>query len=252
MKSLIKIFVFSFLIINVMSASQIDDLMKQGNAAYQNGNYQNAISDYEKLVNDGYEGVSLYYNLGNAYYKDGKLGYSILYYEKALKLAPNDDDIQHNLAIANSKTIDKINTLPRFFIFQWWESLLSFFSVKGWTYFTYVLFILILAAVGVYFFIKNPLIQRYSFFGGLAILVLFILSAVMLAINVNRQLNVKNGIIIAQAVSAKLSPDTKSNDAFVIHEGLKVKMEDKVDDWVKVRLNDGKIGWLPQNDIAQI
>jgi tetratricopeptide (TPR) repeat protein len=252
MKSLIKIFVFSFLIINVMSASQIDDLMKQGNAAYQNGNYQNAISDYEKLVNDGYEGVSLYYNLGNAYYKDGKLGYSILYYEKALKLAPNDDDIQHNLAIANSKTIDKINTLPRFFIFQWWESLLSFFSVKGWTYFTYVLFILILAAAGVYFFIKNPLIQRYSFFGGLAILVLFILSAVMLAINVNRQLNVKNGIIIAQAVSAKLSPDTKSNDAFVIHEGLKVKMEDKVDDWVKVRLNDGKIGWLPQNDIAQI
>ncbi len=252
MKSLIKIFVFSFLIINVMSASQIDDLMKQGNAAYQNGNYQNAISDYEKLVNDGYEGVSLYYNLGNAYYKDGKLGYSILYYEKALKLAPNDDDIQHNLAIANSKTIDKINTLPRFFIFQWWESLLSFFSVKGWTYFTYVLFILILAAVGVYFFIKNPLIQRYSFFGGLAILVLFILSAVMLAINVNRQLNVKNGIIIAQAVSAKLSPDTKSNDAFVIHEGLKVKMEDKVDDWVKVRLKDGKIGWLPQSDIAQI
>jgi tetratricopeptide (TPR) repeat protein len=252
MKSLIKIFVFSFLIINVMSASQIDDLMKQGNAAYQNGNYQNAISDYEKLVNDGYEGVSLYYNLGNAYYKDGKLGYSILYYEKALKLSPNDDDIQHNLAIANSKTIDKINTLPRFFIFQWWESLLSFFSVKGWTYFTYVLFILILAAVGVYFFIKNPLIQRYSFFGGLAILVLFILSAVMLAINVNRQLNVKNGIIIAQAVSAKLSPDTKSNDAFVIHEGLKVKMEDKVDDWVKVRLKDGKIGWLPQSDIAQI
>ena len=252
MNNLVKILVFSFLIINVISASQIDDLMKQGNAAYQNGNYQNAISDYEKLVHDGYEGVSLYYNLGNAYYKDGKLGYSILYYEKALKLSPNDDDIQHNLAIANSKTIDRINTLPRFFIFQWWESLLSFFSVKGWTYVTYFLFILILVAAGIYFFIKNPLIQRYSFFGGLAILVLFILSVVMLAINVNRELNVKNGIIIAQAVSAKLSPDAKSNDAFVIHEGLKVKMEDKVDDWVKVRLNDGKIGWLPQNDIAQI
>lgn len=252
MSNLVKILVFSFLIINVISASQIDDLMKQGNAAYQNGNYQNAISDYEKLVHDGYEGVSLYYNLGNAYYKDGKLGYSILYYEKALKLSPNDDDIQHNLAIANAKTIDRINTLPKFFIFQWWESLLSFFSVKGWTYFTYSLFILILVAAGIYFFIKNPLIQRYSFFGGLAILVLFILSVVMLTINVNRQLNVKNGIIIAQAVSAKLSPDAKSNDAFVIHEGLKVIMEDKVDDWVKVRLNDGKIGWLPQNDIAQI
>jgi tetratricopeptide (TPR) repeat protein len=252
MKNLIKILVFSFLIINVISASQIDDLMKNGNDAYQNGKYQDAIADYEKLVSDGYEGVSLYYNLGNAYYKDGKLGYAILYYEKALRLSPNDDDIQHNLAIANAKTIDRINTLPQFFIFQWWESLLSFFSVKGWTYFTYFLFILILVAAGIYFFIKNPLIQRYSFFGGLVILALFILSVILLTINVNREVNVKNGIIVAQAVSAKLSPDTKSNDAFVIHEGLKVKMEDKVDNWIKVRLNDGKIGWLPQNDIAQI
>jgi SH3-like domain-containing protein len=74
----------------------------------------------------------------------------------------------------------------------------------------------------------------------------------MLTININRDLNIKNGIIITQVVSAKLSPDTKSNDAFVIHEGLKVKMEDRVDNWVKVRLNDGKIGWLPENDIAQI
>jgi Tetratricopeptide repeat len=252
MKKLVKILVFSFLIINVISASQIDDMMKKGNDAYQNGKYQDAITDYENLIKDGYEGVSLYYNLGNAYYKDGKLGYAILYYEKALKLSPNDDDIQHNLAIANTKTIDRINTLPKFFIFQWWESLLAFFSVKGWTYFTYSLFILILVAAGIYFFMKNPLIQRYSFFGGLAILVLFILSVVMLTINVNRDLNVKNGIIIAQVVSAKLSPDTKSNDAFVIHEGLKVKMEDRVDNWVEVRLNDGKIGWLPENDIAQI
>jgi tetratricopeptide (TPR) repeat protein len=252
MKNLIKILIFSFLIINVISASQIDDLMKKGNDAYQNAKYQDAITDYENLVKDGYEGVSLYYNLGNAYYKDGKLGYAILYYEKALRLSPNDDDIQHNLAIANAKTLDRINTLPKFFIFQWWESLLAFFSVKGWTYFTYILFILILVAAGIYFFIKNPLVQRYSFFGGLAILVLFILSVVMLAININRDLNVKNGIIIAQVVSAKLSPDTKSNDAFVIHEGLKVKMEDKVDNWVEVRLNDGKIGWLPENDVAQI
>jgi hypothetical protein len=252
MKNLVKILVFSCLLINVISASQIDDLMKKGNDAYQNGKYQDAITDYENLVKDGYEGVSLFYNLGNAYYKDGKLGYAILYYEKALRLSPNDDDIQHNLAIANAKTIDRINMLPKFFIFQWWESLLSFFPVKGWTYFTYFLFILILVAAGIYFFVKNPLIQRYSFFGGLAVLVLFILSVVMLTINVNRDLNIKNGIIITQVVSAKLSPDTKSNDAFVIHEGLKVKLEDRVDNWVKVRLNDGKIGWLPENDIAQI
>jgi tetratricopeptide (TPR) repeat protein len=252
MKSLIKIFIYSLLIISVISASQVDDLMKQGNDEYQNGKYEDAITDYGKLVHDGYEGASLYYNLGNAYYKDGKIGYAILYYEKALKLSPNDDDIQHNLAIANTKTVDKINVFPQFFIFQWWESLLSFFSVKGWTYFTYFIFLLILGAAGIYFFVRDPMIQRYSFFGGLLILILFIFSVIILTININRELNVKKGIVITQAVTAKLSPDEKSNDAFVIHEGLKVTMEDRVDNWVEIMLNDGKMGWLPDNDIAQI
>ena len=252
MKNVFKILIFSVLFVNLALASQFEGLMKQGNDAYKNGNYQNAITDYGKLVHEGYEGVSLYYNLGNAYYKEAKIGYAILYYEKALKLSPNDDDIQHNLAIANAKTIDKIDTLPEFFIFQIWESLLSFFSVTGWTYLTYFFFILILVSTGIYVFTKNSRVQRYSFFGGLVLLCLFILSVVILAINVNRNLNVKNGIIITQTVSAKLSPDSKSNDAFVIHEGLKVRMEDKVDNWVKIRLNDGKVGWLPGNDIVQI
>ena len=252
MKNFIKICVLFLLIIQVISASQVDDLMKHGNEEYKNGNYQNAIVNYEKLVHEGYQGTSLFYNLANAYYKENQIGYAILNYERALKLSPKDDDIQHNLAIANAKTVDRINTLPEFFIFQIWESVLSFFPISGWTYFTYFLFILILLSAGIFFFTKNSLMQRYSFLGGLVILVLFILSTVILSININRELNVKNGIIVAQTVSAKLSPDTKSNDAFVIHEGLKVRMEDKVDNWVKIRLNDGKVGWLPQDDVGQI
>lgn len=252
MKTFFKISLFGLLFVNLAFASQVDDLMKQGNGAYKNGDYQNAITDYEKLVHEGYEGISLFYNLGNAYYKDDKLGYAILYYEKALKISPNDGDIQHNLEIANSKTVDKIDTLPKFFVFQIWESLLSFFSIKGWTYLAYSLFILILIAAGIYFFIKKPAIQRYSFFAGLAILCLFILTIVILIVNINRDQNVKSGIIIVQSVSAKLGPDVSNNDAFVIHEGLKVRMEDRVDNWVKIRLNDGKVGWLPENDIAQI
>ena len=252
MNGFIKILFLSVLVVNLALASQVDDLMKQGNDAYRNGNYKEAIDDYGKLVHEGYEGVSLFYNLGNAYYKQDKLGYAILYYEKALKISPNDGDVQHNLAIANAKTIDRIDTLPKFFIFQIWESLLSFFSIKGWTYLAYLLFLLILLAAGIYFFTKRPAIQRYSFFSGLLILCLFILSVIILTINVNREQNIKQGIIIVQSVSAKQGPDVSNNDAFVIHEGLKVRMEDRVDNWVKIRLNDGKEGWLPESDIAQI
>ena len=68
----------------------------------------------------------------------------------------------------------------------------------------------------------------------------------------NRELNVKKGIIVQNVVNVKLSPDSGSNDAFIVHEGLKVTVEDKVDNWIKVRLRDGKIGWVPKMDLKVI
>ena len=249
--------IFSILLVTIflagnLFASQVGDLMKQGNNYYQQKNYEKAISVYQQLADEGYEGVSLFYNLGNSYYRDGKLGYAILNYEKALRISPNDDDVQHNLAIANAKTVDKIDTLPKFFLFQWWESLLALFTVTGWTYLSFIFYILILISIGIYFFTKNSKVQRYSFFGGLVFSITLIISAILLIVNLNRELNIKQGIIIKQVISVKLSPDPNSNDAFVIHEGLKVQLEDKVDDWVKIRLHDGKIGWLPKEDVATI
>ena len=68
----------------------------------------------------------------------------------------------------------------------------------------------------------------------------------------SEELNYKNGVVIEQAVTVKLSPDDKSTDAFVLHEGIKVRLEDKVNDWVHIRLKDGKVGWLPEKDLRTI
>ncbi|HKI79154.1 MAG TPA: tetratricopeptide repeat protein [Ignavibacteriaceae bacterium] len=250
-----KIFFLIFLLILSsvsLFASNVDELMKLGNEHYQKKDYQKAIDSYQQLVDEGYKGASLFYNLGNAYFKNDKLGYAILNYEKALKFSPGDEDIQHNLAIANSKAIDKIDTLPKFFLFQWWESLLAIFTITGWTYLSYFLFLLILIAAGIYFLVRRPGIQRMSFFGGLIILLFFILSVTILVVKLNREESIKRGIIVSSAISVKVSPDQNSNDAFVIHEGLKVQLEDKVDNWVKIKLHDGKVGWLPESDVGEI
>jgi tetratricopeptide (TPR) repeat protein len=244
--------VFSFGMFSSSFANQADEMMKQANNYYQLKQYDKAISIYQQIIHEGYVGTALYYNLGNAYYRENKIGLAILYYQKALQLSPGDNDVQHNLAIANTKTVDKIETLPPFFLFQWWESLLAFFSVNGWTYLAYIFYILFLSAIGFYFFAKKPKMQRYSFFGGLASVVLLIISISLLIINLNRQLNIKNAIVIVPAVTVKLSPDNSSNDAFIIHEGLKVREEDHVDNWVKIQLQDGKEGWLPEDKIATI
>ena len=233
-------------------ADQAGELMKRGNELYQQKQYEKAVDTYQDIINMGYEGTSLYYNLGNSYYREGKIGLAILYYEKALRLSPGDADVQHNLLIANTKTIDKIETIPPFFLFQWWESLLALFSVNGWTYIAYVFYILLLASIGIYFFAKRNKLQRYAFFGGLLSLLLMIITLSLFIINLNRELNVKKAIVIDPSVTVKLSPDPSSNDAFIVHEGLKIREEDHVDNWIKIRLADGKEGWLPKNTIATI
>lgn len=249
---------FFFLIIalvlfsNITFGSEVDDLMKAGNSYYQQKQYEKAIDTYQKIINMGYEGVSLYYNLGDAYYRENKIGYAILYFEKAHRLAPGDNDVNHNLVIANTKTVDKINTMPQFFLFQWWESLLAFFNLTGWVYLAYIFYIILLAAIGFYFFAKRPRFQRYSFFAGLTSLVLLVITASLLIIKLNRELNIKSAIVVESSATVKLSPDPTSNDAFIIHEGLKVREEDQVDNWVKIRLQDGKEGWLPREDLRTI
>lgn len=233
-------------------ADDASGLFNQANGLYQKNDYQKAADLYQKLVDEGYEGTALYYNLGNSYYKLNKIGYAILNYERALRLSPGDEDIQHNLALANSRTIDKPDSLPQFFLFQWWESLLALFSLTGWTWSAYFFYILLLISIGIFFFIKNGTIQRFSLFSSLSFGFLFIITVVLLVIKLNREVNIKDGIIIKPAVTVKLAPDKDSNDAFVVHEGLKVQVEDQVDNWYKVRLQDGKIGWMPNNDLAVI
>ncbi len=251
-KHIFFLVLFLFAFNTAAFGSQAEDLMKQGNNFYQQKKYEQAIETYRKIIKMGYQGVPLYYNLGNAYYREGKIGYAILYYEKAHRLAPGDNDVNHNLAIANTKTIDKINTLPAFFLFQWWESLLAVFSLTGWTWLAYAFYILLLASIGFYFFAKKSGLQRFSFMAGITSLILLIITASLLIINLNRTLHVKHAIIVEPTATVKLSPDPSGNDAFIIHEGLKVIEENHVDNWVEIKLQDGKVGWLPDKDLRTI
>lgn len=251
-KYIINIIFLLFIIISSISRADSNSIMQTANEYYKNNRYQLAIEEYNKLILDGFEGTSLYYNLGNAHYRLGKVGYAILYYEKALKLSPNDEDVKHNLALAKLNLQDKVDTLPPFFIFNLWEGLLASFSVTGWTIIVYIVFILLLIVSLAYFFSRNVSEQRISFFSGAGLAIALVFAIILLVVKMNKEYNVKDGIIVETAVVVKSSPDYSSKDSFQIHEGLKVTLEDQVDNWVKIRLNDGKIGWISEKSIEII
>jgi len=233
-------------------ASQPEDTLQKGNVYYREGAYDKAIEEYKKLVDEGYIGTSLFYNLGNANYRTGKIGYAILYYEKALELSPSDEDIKHNLDFAHFSTVDRIQPLPRFFLFDWWEALLGLFSDNGLAYVVFIFYLLVILLAGAYSYSKTIKQQKVFFFSSVVCVILLAFSISLLVIKVNRGVTLKSGVIVEQAVTVKFSPDPQSTDAFVIHEGLKVNLEDQLDKWVKIRLADGKVGWVEQTFVEQI
>jgi len=233
-------------------ANNVGDSMKQAGEFYRKGDFNNAIKIYEQLRNEGYQGTSLYFNLANSYYRIGKLGYAILNYERSLKISPTDEDVKHNLAFANLSTVDRIQPLPTFFIFEWWEALLTSLSVNGWTYSVFFFYLILIFLFIFYFFAKTISQQKLILFSGLGTIIILAVTLSLLIVKINREQTHISGVVIEQSVTVKTSPDLQSTDAFVIHEGLKVTLEDKLDDWVKIKLADGKVGWIENDGVEKI
>ncbi|OGU54473.1 MAG: hypothetical protein A2V66_00910 [Ignavibacteria bacterium RBG_13_36_8] len=233
-------------------AGEVDNLIIKGNELYQNNQFADAIVVYQQVLEKGYESEALYYNLGNAYYRTGKLGYAILFYEKALKLAPDDEDINYNLLISNARTVDKIKELPKLFFVEWWEVLVTSLTVNGWLTLLIIFYYLLLVAVGAYFLVKRFQFQHYLLYWGTVNIVILLLFSLFLFARISRDESFDYGILIESTVTAKQSPNEKSGDVFVVHEGIKFEIEDQLDNWAKIKLADGKVGWLPENCFEKI
>jgi tetratricopeptide (TPR) repeat protein len=253
-KLLLPIIVLSgfSLFTNVLYGQNPDELMILGNKFYQQGLYEQAIDEYHKIISQGYESSTLYYNLGNSYFKAGKIGLAILYYEKGLRNDPGNEDILYNLRIANSRTVDKIIEVPKIFIVKWWELLVTTFSLIGWLAITVVIYLIFLVGIGFYFLSRKLNFQRIGFLISSIALSVLIIAIVISISRYNHEVSTDFGILVEQVYSVKTSPDVKGSDAFIIHEGIKFSIEDEVNNWIKIRLADGKVGWIPKNVFGQI
>lgn len=227
-------------------------LMDSAATYYSNNNFEKAILAYESILESGYESAELYYNLGNAYYKSNKIPYAILNYERAKKLNTNDDDIDFNLRLANTHVVDKTEIIPEFFLSSWWSTLIQLLSSNEWAIVSMGAFLLGLIGFIVFFLSQFTLARQFSFWLGIA----FIITSVF-AFNFSRKQywlakNEPDAIIITPSIVVKSSPSEGGTDLFLIHEGLKVSVTDKLGEWREIKLSDGNQGWIKNTDIVVI
>jgi len=235
-----------------ISNAQPEKQLKEANNLYTSNEFDKAIKIYESLVGQGLESSELYFNLANAYYKKQELTKSILFYERAKLLAPNDDGIQFNLDLANQFIVDKTEPLPRPFFLKWGQSILNLFSTNGWSFISILTFICMLALAALYIFARTLSLRKISFSAAIFFLIISLLSFTLAGKQKSKLTHRNHAIIFSTTVTVKSSPSDSGTDLFVIHEGLKVEIKDELGDWADIKLEDGNTGWVKKGVFERI
>jgi len=249
MKQLLYILVFLF---SISSMAQNGSLFEQGKERYKQEKYQEAINSWIKIVESGEHSANLYFNLGNAHYKLNNVGPSIYYYEKAAQLSPLDSDIKTNLAFAENSRIDAIEPLPKTVFSKWHKAISSLLSYNGWAWIAVSFSSLFALLFLLYYFSNTESRKRILFVSSSVSFILFVASLAMAFQVKGESLNDNPAIIFAESTEVKSEPKMGSSVAFVLHEGTKVQIIEQEDNWARVKLVNGKDGWLPTTDLKPL
>ena len=245
------VYILTFLI-GSLGFSQNEQLFEQANDLYNKGDFEDAISKYEAIIASGEHSAALYFNLANAHYKLNAIAPSIYYYEKALKLSPKDKDIQNNIAFARNMTIDAIDKTPEIGLAKFSKSITNWLTFDNWAKLSVFLMVLFVVFYLVYYFNYGTTKKRLAFITAMSFLMLAF-GSLALAYN-NYQLVQKDqpAIVFAKEAQVKSEPNLRSSESFKLHEGTKVQILDTVNNWKKIKLADGKTGWIPKDDIKAL
>lgn len=229
------------------------ELVEEGNRRYEQGDFAGAASAYEAVLAAGYESATLRYNLGNARFKAGELGRAILEWERARALAPRDADVLANLELARSLTVDAIEPLPRFWLFEavsWWVNL-----VPRTPLVVLVSLVWLLTGAGlVARILARP--ERARRWGtrvtvvGATLVVVFGTNLAVRELGIGRP---ERGVVLADRVAVSSAPsDDDDLVLFEIHEGTRVRIDRRAGEWAEIVLDDGKVGWVPAAAFEEI
>lgn len=246
-----RIIIFIFLI----SSSFIlwgQNTFEEANQLYKEGKYNEAITKYKELLSDSKVSGTIYYNLGNSYFKSGELAMAILYYERALIVRPGNEDIRENLAFANSQISDKIISKPKYFVAKWTEKIINQATSNRWAAISITLWLVAFVLIFLFLRSRSTIFRKAIFPILLAILIGFVFSTYASYTQYKHLNNEKYGIIFDDSVTIQSTPSSNGTALFILHEGSKVRIIEKVGNWYNIRLTDEREGWLPAKSLEII
>ncbi len=223
-------------------------LFGKGNKSYDEGKFDQAIEEYEKIVNLGLKNYQVFYNLGNSYFRQNQLGKAILNYKRALVLQPGDDDTEANLTFIKLFTLDKleeqkINPLSN--LLQWFLNLWSKDNLALLTSLFYSLSVIL----GIFILFKGA--KRYLLLGLISLLVLFVIFGYSLWVKIKID-SINYGVVVVPQAEVRSGPGQDYVLQFTGHEGLELRVDEQAEGWYRISLSNGIKGWIHKEAVEII
>ncbi len=238
----------------VFSAEDSQDpqsLFYKANSLYEQREYEKASEEYAKILAIGAESGPLYFNIGDTFFKVGKIGYAILAYKKAQRLMPGDGDLKSNLAYAESLTEDSaLRAMPRnkiawLFKFPFREYSLNIVSVLLVILYLMLIAMLLTGTI-------SPVFKRRMTILFYPVLIGFTLTLGAFSIRYYDEEMLNHGVVVVKEAECKYEPIDKSNNYFVLKEGQEVLVLNTRNGWRRVRRLDGKLAWVKSDAVEEI
>ena len=235
---------------SILSAQiNVENIFSQANELYNKGIYIEAINNYKEIIKNDFHSAELYYNLGNAYYRLDSIASSVYYYEKALQLNPNDREIIDNLELINKTLVDEIDPITIPLIESILNSISNIFYFETWGYISIFFSFLIVALFLSYYFANSSRIKRLTF-------VLLCISSIFMLVSLingnkgyNNYINNEYAVIYSYETDLKIEPNYRSETLFMLHEGTKIQVLENYNNWIKIRLVNGQVGYIQLIDV---
>jgi tetratricopeptide (TPR) repeat protein len=223
-------------------------LFQKGNQSYEEGDFSQAIGQYEKVLDLGIRNFKVFYNLGNAYFRQNHFGKAIVNYRRALALEPRDEDAQVNLTFARLYTLDKIEEQkvnPFSNMLHWFLSLLSVDEFALLASFSYTLSMVF----GILMIFRRS--RRYLRLAFITFLVLLAVFGSSLLAKVHLD-SLPYGVVVVPEVDVRSGPGDDYILQFTGHEGLEFRVDERAENWYRISLPNGIKGWIPTETVEII
>ena len=246
-----KILFLLLVIANSISGQNADSLFVSANELYRNGAFEEAIKKYKEIETLDSVSSELFLNLGNAHYKLNKVGPTIFYYEKALKLDPLNTDVKNNLIFAQRLALDNIKEVPKTIFQKFNKNYLQILSFDEWAI-VVVIFSFLTAILFLLFYFGYAPTKKRIYFSTSIFSFILLLFVIFITYNQYNQVkSKKEAIVFAEKTAIRNAPTLNSEEVFILHEGAKVIILDAIDNWKKIKLADGKQGWIISEEIKE-